>query len=472
MACCCTDNLILRTDSYKVTHWLQYPPDSQNVYSYFESRGGKWQNVVFFGLQYYLKRYLEGQVITQDKIEEADFLFRSHFGDKAGRLFNRAGWEYIVNKHGGRLPVTIKAVPEGTVVPGHNVLMTIENTDPNCFWLPNYLETLLVQTWYPCTVATQSREMKFLILKYLQRTGDPSLIDFKLHDFGFRGVSSVETAGEGGAAHLVNFMGTDTFEGVVYARDYYGEPMAGFSIPAAEHSTITSWGRAFEVDAMSNMLNQYREGLVAVVSDSFDIFEACANLWGGELREKVLERNGTLVIRPDSGDPPAILASGTPNVMDILGERFGYTINSKGYKVLNPHVRVIQGDGIDFEMLDNILFALQQKGWSADNIAFGSGGGLLQKLNRDTLKFAFKCAAIVRSGKEYPVYKSPITDKGKQSKSGRMKLVRVDGSHGSTYITVPFADPREDELVEVFRGGELLKDWNFSEIRQRAKVIV
>jgi nicotinamide phosphoribosyltransferase len=465
-----TDNILLRTDSYKVTHWRQYPPGTQFVYSYFESRGGKFHDVVFFGLQYYLKRYLEGQVVTQEKIDEAAALFRAHFGDTEGRLFNRAGWQYILREHGGRLPVTIRAVPEGTVVPCHNVLMTIENTDPQCFWLTNYLETLLVQVWYGSSVATQSREMKFLLLKYLDQTGDPGLVDFKLHDFGFRGVSSVETAGVGAAAHLVNFLGTDTVEGLVVARDYYREPMAGFSIPAAEHSTITSWGREHEVDAMRNMLEQFPAGLVAVVSDSFNIFEACEETWGEQLRDLVLQRNGTLVIRPDSGDPPTVLAAGQPNVFGILCEKFGYSVNDKGYKVLNPRVRVIQGDAVEFEMLDRILYAMKSAGYSADNVAFGSGGGLLQKLNRDTLRFAFKCAGVTIDGVEHPVYKSPVTDTEKQSKGGRMKLVRVEGPHGPSFATVAASDPGEDQLVEVFRDGRIVREWSFAEIRQRARI--
>jgi nicotinamide phosphoribosyltransferase len=463
-----TDNLLLRTDSYKITHWRQYPPGTQYVYSYFESRGGKFHDVVFFGLQYYLKRYLEGCAVTRAMIDGADSLLREHFGDRDGRLFHRAGWEYILREFGGRLPVVIRAVPEGSVVPCHNVLMTIENTDPRCYWLTNYLETLLVQVWYGSSVATQSREMKALLLQYLHETGDPGLVDFKLHDFGFRGVSSVETAGVGGAAHLVSFRGTDTLEGIVMARDYYGEPMAGFSIPAAEHSTITAWGREHEVDAMRNMLEQFPEGLVAVVSDSFNIFEACAEIWGEKLKPLVLGRNGTLVIRPDSGDPPTVLAAGHPSVFGILCEKFGYTVNAKGYKVLNPRVRVIQGDAVDFEMLDRILNAMKSAGYSADNIAFGSGGGLLQKLNRDTLEFAFKCAAVTVDGVDRPVYKSPVTDMEKQSKSGRMKLVHVEGPHGPTYHTVPTADPREDQLVEVFRDGRIVRQWTFAEVRQRA----
>jgi nicotinamide phosphoribosyltransferase len=460
------------SDSYKMSHFRQYPPGTKRVYSYFESRGSDpkfgFESVVFFGLQYFLK-LLSGQFIKAEHIDRAERRCRAHFGNDIN--FNRAGWEHVLKVHGGRLPVRIKAVPEGTVVPTRNCLMTIENTDPACYWLTNWLETLLVQVWYPSTVATQSREMKKILLRYLAETGDPAGIDFKLHDFGCRGVSSIETAGLGGAAHLVNFRGTDTLPALELLDEVYGEPCGGFSIPASEHSTITSWGEAHELDAMRNMLEQYPTGLVACVSDSFDIFQACGEYWGGVLRERVLARDGTLVIRPDSGDPATVLCK----VFDILGEKFPTTVNAKGYKVLDPHVRLIQGDGIDFQTLGVLLEAVKRHGWSADNIAFGSGGGLLQKLNRDTLKFAFKCASIVVGDEEREVFKRPITDQGKKSKSGRFKLLRttargekLDGPDGSEYATVKESDPGDDLLKVVFENGELVNPTSFDEVRRRA----
>lgn len=455
------NNICWLSDSYKVSHYKQYPPRTRRVYSYFESRSGSVHpQTTFFGLQYWLKQYLAGPVVTAEKIERAELMFNKHFG---GKVFNRAGWEHILNKHGGYLPVEIKAAPEGTVVNSSNVLMTVENTDDESYWLTNYLETLLVQVWYPSTVATQSREMRKVISHYLEATGDPSLVDFKLHDFGFRGVTCPEQAAIGGASHLLNFKGTDTFPGVVMANAFYYEDMAGFSIPAAEHSTITSWGREHEVDACRNMLLQYPDGLVATVSDSYDIFNCCANIWGGELKDQVLARDGVLVVRPDSGDPPVVVVK----VLDILGEKFGYSTNDKGFKVLHPKVRVIQGDGIDFKMLDAILDAMMKKGWSADNIAFGSGGGLLQKLNRDTQRFAFKCSSATIGEEERDVYKQPVTDNGKKSKAGRLKLVWQEGAHGKVLTTVPYSDPREDQLQTVFRNGKILIDQNFAEIRER-----
>lgn len=455
------ENILLLTDSYKVSHYRQYPRNTRHVFSFFESRGGRFKEVVFFGLQYLLKRHLSGNVVTEVKIERAKALFARHFGD--GELFNERGWRHILRAHGGRLPIRIRAVPEGTPVTLKNVLMTVENTDPEVPWLTNYLETLLCQVWYPSTVATQSREMKKMILRYLRETGDPTGASFKLHDFGFRGSTSVESAGIGGAAHLVNFQGTDTLAGIEVAEEYYGEEMAGFSIPAAEHSTITSWGREYERDAYENMLSSFPTGLVAVVSDSYNVFDACEKLWGRDLREKVLQRNGTLVVRPDSGDPPIVVV----RVLEILGAAFGASRNDLGYKVLDPHIRVIQGDGIDYEMLDDVLAAMKAHGWSADNIAFGSGGGLLQKVNRDTQKFAFKCSAAEIDGLWHPVMKDPITDPGKKSKAGRLKLVKRAGE----FVTVLEDETTEDNLlIPVFENGELLVDQSFAEIRSRAEV--
>jgi nicotinamide phosphoribosyltransferase len=433
------NNLLLLTDSYKFTHWKQYPPKTESVYSYFESRGGKFKDTVFFGLQYFLKKYLEGPVITRYKVDEAEQVVAKHLGNPA--LFNRAGWMRIVDKHGGRLPVVIRAVPEGTVVPVLTPLMTIENTDPECYWLTNYLETLLVQTWYPTSVATLSREMKRVILRALDETGDPAGIGFKLHDFGFRGVSSVESAGIGGAAHLVNFMGTDTVAALMIAKEIYGADMAGFSIPAAEHSTITSWGKDNEVKAFENMLTQYPDGLMACVSDSYDIFKACRQYWGKDLRDKVLARNGTLVVRPDSGVPEEVVVK----VLEALGEAFGYETNAKGFKVLNPKVRVIQGDGIDYDSVPDILGNMKVHGWSADNLAFGMGGALLQKLNRDTQMFAFKCSSIRIDGQDRDVFKQPATSDWKKSKAGRFNVG-----------------------PEVFRDGKVLVNQSLDEIRARA----
>jgi nicotinamide phosphoribosyltransferase len=280
----------------------------------------------------------------------------------------------------------------------------------------------------------------------------------------------MESAAIGGAAHLINFLGTDTIPALQLHRRYYGCPMAGFSIPAAEHSTITSWGKHGEVDAYRNMLRQFPTGLVAVVSDSWDIYNAVSKIWGTELRNEVLARNGTVVIRPDSGDPCKVV----PDILDLLGKRFDVTTNDKGYKVLDSHVRVIQGDGIDRNSLPGILNAVMERGWSADNVAFGSGGGLLQQCNRDTLMFAFKCSSVVVAGEDRDVYKRPVTAAWKNSKKGRLALVNhptFETVTGSPWATVEASQASlfgGNKLVEVFRDGQVLKDYTLQEIRERS----
>jgi nicotinamide phosphoribosyltransferase len=452
-------NPILLTDSYKTTHWVQYPPKTSEVYSYLESRGGTFDEIIFTGLQYQLKKYLTGQRIVAGDISEASELLSAHFG--TDRMFNKAGWEHILRYHEGRWPVLIKAAPEGTPIRIHNVLLTIENTCPECFWVTNYLETLIMQVWYPITVATISRDIKRIITKYLKKTGDQGLIDFKLHDFGFRGVSSVESALIGGMAHLVNFKGTDTLAAVWGARKYYNEPCAGFSIPASEHSTITSWGQDGETNAFANMLAQYPTGYVACVSDSFNIYKAIKDKWGTALRDTVMKRDGTLVVRPDSGKPEQVVLE----CLRLLGEAFGYSINDKGYKVLNPHVRLIQGDGVNIGSIAEILHAMDKMDWSADNVAFGMGGALLQKLDRDTQKMAIKCSSVTVDGIMRDVFKDPITDQGKISMRG--KLILVD--RGGRLFTQPASlGVGDDLLIDVFKDGNMLVDHTFQSVRERA----
>jgi nicotinamide phosphoribosyltransferase len=458
-------NIAIGTDSYKASHYLQYPPNTTKVYSHFVARGfpdSMWSDeVVVFGPQYYLLKYLTGRVITHQMIKEAETMWRLHFGRD---LFNAAGWRYIVNMHDGRLPVRIKALDEGTVIPTGHPIMTVENTDPECYWLTNWLETLLVQAWYPSTVATQSRMMKKIIQHYMDFTGaDMAGLPFKLHDFGYRGVTCPEQAGLGGAAHLVNFMGTDNIQGALMASRMYNADMPGVSIPASEHSTITSWGRENEPDAMENMLDRYPAGPVACVSDSFSITNACKNIWGDQLKEKILARDADspLVVRPDSGEPASMVV----HVLNTLEEAFGTTMNAKGFKVLPPQVRVIQGDGIDPSTLSRILDNMVGHRWSVDNIAFGSGGGLLQKLNRDTLKFAFKCSYVEVGGEARDVYKDPITDPGKKSLRGRLKVVRHDDGR---YETLPEGDGSGNLLHTVFENGEMVRTHTFDEVRARA----
>lgn len=441
-------NLILNTDSYKLSHFLQYPPATNYVNSYIASRGSEIpniNNIVNFGLQVFLQEYLTKPITIVD-VEEADWLAKAH-----GLPFNTEGWKAIVNKHGGYLPLMIEAIPEGAVVPLGTVQAQVRNTDPAMYWLVSYMETALLRAvWYPSTVATISRQAKCIIYDYLNSTCDDpaSVLPFRLHDFGARGVSSKESAGLGGLAHLVNFQGTDTIEGLLYAYKYYAaKNMPGFSIPAAEHSTITSWPN--EIDAYQNMLNNFAKpgALVAVVSDSYDIYNACEKLWGTELREQVKSSGACVVVRPDSGDPVTVVSK----CIEILGSKFGFTLNQGGCKVLHPSIRLIQGDGVNLESISKILYKITSDGWSAENIAFGMGGALLQKVNRDTFKYAMKASAIRRHGSEFwqPISKNPVTDPGKKSLLGVQK---------------------NSAFVPVFENGRILKTWNFDEVRENARL--
>lgn len=453
-----THSVLKSLDSYKVSQWKQYPPGTEYVYSYLESRGGIFDETTFFGLQYILKKYFCGKLFNQQDLDDAREYYKKHFG--RDDVFNYAGWQYILDKYNGHLPIRIKAVPEGATLATHNVLMTVENTDPQCYWLTNWLETQLLHVWYTITVCSLSRHIKQDIHKYLVETGTPESISFRLHDFGFRGVAGYEAAGMGGAAHLVNFMGTDTLAGIDMLREFYGSDMPGFSIPASEHSTISSWGRENENEAQLNMLTQYPEGLVASVSDTWDVYQCCSDIWGDKLKGMILARNGTVVVRPDSGIPVEVVL----NCLRILGEKFGTYINKKGYKVLNDKIRIIQGDGVNRASINEILSTMKKYGWSADNLTFGCGGALLQKVDRDSLKFAFKCSSIVVNGVSRDVYKDPITDTGKRSKRGRLKLVRAGGA----YSTVAESTQGQDTLRTVYENGHLLIDDSLEVIRERA----
>jgi nicotinamide phosphoribosyltransferase len=408
------------TDSYKLSHYSQYPEGTEYVYSYIEARKGSYP-VVVLGIHDFIDKITGG--LTGGNILELQNIAEEH-----GVPFNEDGWWSLYKKHyGSGFPVKIYGVPEGTVVDPSTPVATIVNTDPEFPWLTSFFETLFLRcVWYPSTIASRSRYVKSRIKEFMERTGaDMSTIDFKLHDFGARGVSSGESSAGGGAAHLTQFLGTDNLEAVKYVKDNY-DIIAGFSIPATEHSTVTSWGRDAEYKMYENFLrvNGGEGNIFACVSDSYNIWEAL-QIWK-ELEPVLLEVGGTLVVRPDSGDPVL-----TPvKVISDLMDYFGYTINAKGFKVLPDHIRVIQGDGVDENSIVRIMQRMVDNKFSIDNIAFGMGGGLLQKVDRDTLGWAMKCSAARVNGVWRDVWKDPIGG-GKTSKKG---LVTVGD-------TIEFTDP-------------------------------
>lgn len=457
------NNFILKTDAYKLTHWKQYPKGTQTVYSYLESRGGKFPATVFFGLQYILKHHMVGQVVTKEMVDYAAEFANNVFG--TNQLFNREGWDYIVGKHGGKLPLYISAVPEGTLVPVSNALMTVFNTDDQLDktgFLTNATESLMLQVWYPTTVATLSFYIRRIVKKYADLCGG-SVSPFHLNDFGYRGVSSDESAAIGGAAHLTSFLGTDNLRGIQLLQEYYGGGW-GHSVFASEHSTTTIYGEKGELEAFTRFLDELPdEALGSFVIDSYNPDNAVGYILGTLLRDRILARKGKIVVRPDSGDPVEM----SVRMLNLLWEKFGGTTNDKGFKVLVPQVGVIYGDGINYDSIEEILQAVVGAGFSTDNIVFGCGGKLLQAMDRDTQKFAFKCSSAKVNGQWRDVFKKPSADPSKNSKRGQLSLIKENGAFRTVGEQYQIAWGGENYLKPVFQDGKLLFDSNYSEIRNR-----
>lgn len=456
-------NLILDVDSYKVTHFNQYPQNTKKLYAYIEARNLNSEELIFFGLQAFVKKYLLNP-ITQDDIDEAEKFLLSHIG-----VFNRDDWEYILNEHGGFLPIEIKSLDEGTVTNKKIPLLDITNTDEKVPWLVTYIETALLRSlWYPSSVATISREIKKIIFRYLDDTctNFDDQLPFKLHDFGARGVSSYESSRIGGAAHLLNFLGSDTVEGAMFLKDYYDGTDISYSIPASEHSTITAWGKDNENKAHENIINQFLlEGkVIASVIDSYNTFETASKTISSELKEKIINSKGTLVVRPDSGKLPDTIIE----LLNTLSseENFGYTLNSKGYKELPSHIRVIQGDGVDKNSIEDILISMKENNYSASNITFGMGGALLQKLDRDTYSFAMKVSAIHDGNTWKDVYKEPSNDKTKNSRRGRFAIVQNDELE-----VVDLEKLNQTNLLKTrYKDGKLYNETDLKVIRNKVEI--
>ena len=459
------NNICLLTDSYKVTHHYFYPKGTEKIYSYLESRvGAEFNKTIFYGLQYIIKKYLEGRIVTQEKIDEADNLIANHIGPN---IFNRDGWQYILDEHDGHLPIEIKAVAEGTPVDVGNALMTVENTDDKSYWLPNYLEPLLLQVWYPSTVATLSAEVRKLCNFYLEVTGSvKDNLDFMLHDFGYRGATSTESSMLSGSAHLLSFSGTDTIAALTIPENYYNDSnLYGFSVQATEHSVMTSLGPDGEISQILNVIDNAKDGVLSMVIDSYNYrnFLEEAGKSGTELNEAILNfldgEDNKIVFRPDSGEP----VSTTIDCLNLLSEGFGSHLTDKGYKVFDLNIGLLWGDGLNYQKIRDILFAMKSAGWAAQNIIFGMGGGLHTAVNRDTQRNAFKCSAQLRDGEWHDIFKNPL-DSSKKSKTGRFKLIKDNGS----FKTVSIDSEGENYLQTVFKDGELLVDDTFADIKQRA----
>jgi nicotinamide phosphoribosyltransferase len=458
-------NPILDSDSYKLSHHLLYPHDVTNVYSYAESRGGEYPETMFFGLQPYIKRLVENPVTWLDLSEAEDFA-KAH-----GEPFNRAGWEHIITEHGGCLPIEIKAVAEGSLVPTRNVLVTVENTDPACAWLTSYVETsLLRQVWYATTTATRLFNMKRRIKAAYDLSADDYVgLDFALLDFMSRGVTSYGANEIAGTSYLAMFKGSDSLPAVRYANHYYDCPMSGFSIPATEHSVTTSWGKDRSIERKRAYIDRVAPGsTIADVLDTWDCFRE-AREWVGLIPE-LRAKNLTLVGRPDSGNIRDVM----PELLGIFAQGFGCSLNGRGYRVING-AKVLWGDGINEATHMDPFHCAMDMGISAQSVMTGSGGGIGQAdLDRDTCKFAFKASAIScdRGQTWEGVAKDPITDPGKRSKMGRLGLMTgITPRRETQWQTVEQAGalyrPGTDQLHTIYNNGALFNMENLDRIRDR-----
>ena len=462
--------LVNLLDSYKYSHAQQYPKNMVSMYDYMESRGGTYPATVFVGLSYYIQEYLLKPISISD-VNKARDKAKAH-----GIPFDYEGWCRIVFKHRGLFPVEIKAVPEGSLIPTGHPLLTIESTDPEIPWVAGALETLLMKIWYPTTIATKS----FYTRKLLEKYGSPEWAQFAYHNFGDRGATSVEAAAIGGFAHLTQFMGTDNFNSLFLAEDFYrAKDVAGYSVYATEHSSTTSHGKNGEAQFVLDQLRANPNALImSFVADSYDPYaftDMCTHP-DSEIRKLLESRpRQKLVLRPDSGKPIEVIE----RMLLIMSDNEVETVFQENGQTLFKQFGILWGDGITPETIEAILETMTAKGFAAENFVFGSGGDLMQNVTRDTQKFAIKCSSITTATKfdesmghdrsvlkEINVFKDPITDPGKASKKGKVTTyIDSNGEYSTGLVDDPVDPSKHEALQTVYRNGTHIVQPTLEEIR-------
>lgn len=466
----------LQKDFYKADHRSQYPSDTTLIYSNLTARGSRVKGVtgtVFFGLQYFIKEYLQTQW-------DAGF-FKMNKGiviAKYKRMMDfTLGAGKVTTKHLedlydlGYLPLRVKALPEGTIVPLRVPMLTIENTQPEFFWLTNYIETIIsCILWGPITSATTAKRYRDILDNFSKQTvGNTDFVQWQGHDFSMRGMFGLEAAAMSGAAHLLSFTGTDTIPAIEFLEKYYGanieNELVGASVPATEHSVMCAGGKENELETYRRLITEtYKTGIVSIVSDTWNLWNVLTNFIPS-LKDAILARDGKVVIRPDSGDPVSILcglveakgASEVVNklrpdqwdqvyfkeqgkyfklrhaqgsmtgdheiyevelaevkgVIEILWDIFGGTTSEQGFKVLDSHIGAIYGDSITPERAETICMRLVAKKFATTNVVLGIGSYTYQYVTRDTYGMAMKatyCEKTILEDYDYP--------KGNKTNSG------------------------------------------------------
>ena len=481
-------NPLLYTDGYKVDHRRQYPDNTTLVYSNWTPRKSRIKGideVIFFGLQYFIKKYMlddfQRNFFDQPKdkiITQYARRINNYLGD------NQVGTEHIAALHDlGYLPMVIKALPEGVSVPIRVPMFTMYNTKPEFFWLTNYFETLLSTTvWMTCNSATLAKKYRTILDKYAQETSSAlDFVDWQGHDFSMRGMAGLEAAAMSSAGHLLSFSGTDTIPTIDFMEEYYNAnsdtEIVGGTVAATEHSVMCMGTNTGELETFKRLVTEiYPSGIVSIVSDTWDLWKVLTEYLPA-LKQDILARNGKVVIRPDSGDPVDIIC-GNPNgkteierkgVVESLWDTFGGTTNDKGYKELDGHIGAIYGDSITLERAENMCRRLKEKGFASTNVVLGIGSFTYQYNTRDTFGFAMKATYGEVDGKGREIFKDPITDDGtKKSAKGLIKVVERDGTY-QLIDQVSWEEEQTGELKEVYRDGKLLIDQTLAGIRARVK---
>ena len=490
-------NPLLLVDSYKIHHTSMYPEGMTKLYSNFTPRKSRMKgvdNVVVFGIQHFILKYLI-------KKFNKDFFYTDFEGGRHNYHKERVISEYkrhcnVDTKHIealwdlGFLPIEIKALEEGTLCPINVPMLTITNTHPDFGWLVNYLETLIsCMLWQPVTSATIAYEYKKILNKYaLETTGSIKGVQWQGHDFSMRGMSSVESAILSGMGHLTSFTGTDTIPAIYQLESSYKAiGLIGASVPATEHSVMCMGEKESEVDTFRRLLDLYPTGILSVVSDTWDLWKVCTE-YLPQLKEKILARDGKLVIRPDSGDPVDIICGKEmenwtdkngpyeeAGVIQLLWDIFGGTVNEQGYKVLDSHIGAIYGDSITLDIASEICERLKAKGFASTNIVLGIGSYTYQYNTRDTFGFAMKATyGEITSNKmdargaveAREIFKDPITDDGtKRSKKGLLRVVQHEKLEVDDQQT--WEQEKTSLLTTVFLDGKLVRETNLDEIRNK-----
>lgn len=479
-------NPLLLTDGYKVDHRRQYPEGTSLVYSNWtprKSRIAGVEEVVFFGLQYFIKKYIiedfERYFFAKPK-EEVIKQYSRRINNYLGE--NQVGTDHIAALHDlGYIPMVFKALPEGAGVPIRVPMFTMYNTLPEFFWLTNYFETLLSNVvWLPCNSATIAKEYRRILDKYAAETSSvPEFVNWQGHDFSMRGMGGIDASLASSAAHLLSFTGTDTIPAIEFLEQYYNansdNELVGGSVPATEHSVMCMGTTEGELETFKRLITDvYPKGIVSIVSDTWDLWKVLTEYLPA-LKNEITGRDGKVVIRPDSGNPVDILC-GDPNgateverkgVVELLWDVFGGITNSKGYKELIPQIGAIYGDSITLERAMNICERLKQKGFASTNVVLGIGSFTYQYNTRDTFGFAMKATYGEVNGIGREIFKDPVTDDGtKKSAKGLMKIILEDGTY-KLIDQVSWEEEQQGELKEVFRDGKLLVDQSLGEIRKR-----